>query len=338
MHNENKKPETNKINIKENEDKKNEKKDIHYKQSTINNSNNNNNNLISNINLSNNNNNSNNNIMQTNNLNLHKSNYINNFGYNPNITLINTINIINYLNTKFNELKIISKELNDLKKFGLSLLFDSNNVNHYLSNFINININNNPNILPITNDINNNIILNQNNPNNLENKGQIYIKTEYINQHPKEKKIVKIKNKIPDKNIINIDDIISKKETRTVVRLSPIPPHYSVFDISKLLDKYLKIEKNKNQRIYKALYTPLSKSIGKNLGFCLIMMVKPKYVIQFYNTFNGLKFNKKKCKKECSVVWADNQKDDIMNSDDPLKSPIIFNDTIIDSDEDEDEK
>ena len=36
-----------------------------------------------------------------------------------------------------------------------------------------------------------------------------------------------------------------------------------------------------------------------------------------------------------SVVWADNQQDDIMNSDDPLKSPIIFNDTVIDSDEDE---
>ena len=198
--------------------------------------------------------------------------------------------------------------------------------------------------MPNSNQINNNIINNLNNQNNslnIKKRPKIFIKPNKPNNDSDKKIIKKIKKSaIPDKNIINITDIESKKETRTVVRISPIPQHYSVFDISKLFDKYLNIESKKNQRIYKAIYTPLSKSIGKNLGFCFVMLVKPKYVIQFYNTFNGFKFNKKKCKKECSVIWADLQGDDFLNiSDDPLKSPIIFKDTIIDDEDDvEDEK
>ena len=127
------------------------------------------------------------------------------------------------------------------------------------------------------------------------------------------------------KNLININDILSGKETRTVVRLNPIPPNYSSFDISKLLDKYLKIEAGKNQRIYKALYTPLCKVIGKNLGYCFVMLVKPKYVIDFYNTFNGKIIG---AKNGCNVIQSDKQGDDFLNvsEGDPTKKPIIFKD------------
>lgn len=130
------------------------------------------------------------------------------------------------------------------------------------------------------------------------------------------------------KNIINLDNIKSGKETRTVVRLNPIPPNYSSFDVCKLLDKYLQIESGKNQRIYKALYTPLCKIIGKNLGYCFVMMVKPKYVLDFYKTFNGKSFGKKKCKKPCKVIWADIQGEDFLKAseDDPIRKPIIFKD------------
>ena len=139
----------------------------------------------------------------------------------------------------------------------------------------------------------------------------------------------KIPPKISEKNIIIIEDILSGKDKRTVVRLSPIPQNYSSFDISKLIDKYLGIESNKKQRIYKALYAPLCKKIGKNIGYCFVMMVNPYKVIQFYNTFNGINFNKKRCKKNCSVIWANLQGDDFLKvSDDPLRSPIIFKDTI----------
>jgi hypothetical protein len=134
------------------------------------------------------------------------------------------------------------------------------------------------------------------------------------------------------KNIINLDSILLGIETRTVVRLNPIPPNYSSFDVCKLLDKYLQIESGKNQRIYKALYTPLCKVIGKNLGYCFVMMVKPKYVVDFYNTFYGKCFGKKKCKKPCNVIWADMQGEDFLKAseDDPIRKPIIFKDIKID--------
>ena len=58
-----------------------------------------------------------------------------------------------------------------------------------------------------------------------------------------------------------------------------------------------------------------------NLGYCFVMMVKPKYVIEFYNTFNGKNFKKKNCNKIIQVIWAEQQGDDFLNkSDDPLKS------------------
>ena len=146
------------------------------------------------------------------------------------------------------------------------------------------------------------------------------IKQEKENDEAKKEKSIK--------NKIILEDIESGKETRTVVRLNPIPPNYSSFDISKLLDKFLKIETGKNQRIYKALYTPLCKIIGKNLGYCFVMMAKPKYVIEFYKTFSGKSFGKKKCKKPCNVIWADIQGDDFLKSseDDPIRKPIIFKD------------
>ena len=90
----------------------------------------------------------------------------------------------------------------------------------------------------------------------------------------------------------------------------------------------MKIESKKNQRIYKALYAPLGKDIGTNLGYCLVMMVKPKYVVDFYKTFSGKIFGKKKCKKPCNVIWADIQGEDFLetNKDDPIRKPIIFKD------------
>ena len=157
---------------------------------------------------------------------------------------------------------------------------------------------------------------------------KIQVTTSYVKDNRKIKVENETKKEKNMKNLINLEDIKSGKESRTVVRLNPIPPNYSSFDVSKLLDKYLKIENGKNQRIYKALYTPLCKIIGKNLGYCFVMMAKPQYVINFYNTFNGKIFGKKKCKKPCNVIWADKQGDDFLKNyeEDPTRKPIIFKD------------
>ena len=163
---------------------------------------------------------------------------------------------------------------------------------------------------------------------NIEKISKIQVTTSYIKDNQKIIQENEPKKEKNIKNLINIEDIKAGKEPRTVVRLNPIPPNYSSFDVSKLLDKYLKIESGKNQRIYQALYTPLCKIIGKNLGYCFVMMAKPKYVIDFYNTFNGKIFGKKKCKKPCNVIWADKQGDDFLKNaeEDPTRKPIIFKD------------
>ena len=48
----------------------------------------------------------------------------------------------------------------------------------------------------------------------------------------------------------------------------------------KINDKNLKTIPGK--RIYNANYVPQTKIIGKNLGYCFINLIKPKYVIEFH--------------------------------------------------------
>ena len=268
---------------------------------------------------------------QINSFNLYNSynynNYSNQFPMNINNYLIQNdlMNYNNLINIKTIELREIRIQFIYLKEKGLKELNNINNSNCFFNSDLNFNKSNINNIYNITY---------KSKPNDI--KINIYQKDynkKTTSQKEKEKPIKESK-KISEKNIININDIISGKETRTVVRIDHIPPKLSTFHISKLFDKYLNIDNKTNKRIYKAIYTPLCKIIGKNIGYCFVMMVKPKYVIQFYNTFNGKSLNKKNNKKPCSVVWADLQGEDFLKvSDDPLRSPIIFKDIINEDEE-----
>ena len=102
-----------------------------------------------------------------------------------------------------------------------------------------------------------------------------------------------------------------------------------------LLDKFLKIESGKNQRIYKALCVRQDKFMRKNLGYCFVMMVKPKLVFEFYKAFNGKILGEKKCKKPCKVIWAIIQGEEFLklNGDVPFIKPIILKDIINDEDD-----
>jgi hypothetical protein len=127
-------------------------------------------------------------------------------------------------------------------------------------------------------------------------------------------------------NEIIISKILSGKEKRTFVRLSSIPKRYSPFDVIKFIDKFLRTEPGK--RIYKSIYVPLSKVIGRNIGYCFIEMANPKLVIKFYNIFNGKYV--KNFKKKFWVVYSDIQNTDAYG-DDPLRRPIVFKDYIKDN-------
>lgn len=131
---------------------------------------------------------------------------------------------------------------------------------------------------------------------------------------------------IKPENEIIISKILSGKEKRTFVRLSSIPKRYSPFDVIKFIDKFLRTEPGK--RIYKSIYVPLSKVIGRNIGYCFIEMANPKLVIKFYNIFNGKYV--KNFKKKFWVVYSDIQNTDAYG-DDPLRRPIVFKDYIKDN-------
>ena len=133
------------------------------------------------------------------------------------------------------------------------------------------------------------------------------------------------KNISKPENEINISKLLSGKEKRCCVKLSPIPNNYSPFDIIRLIDKYLKTEKGK--RIYNSIYVPLTREIGKNKGYCFVNMVSPEYVVKFYEVFNGLFFNLKNCKKPCYLVFSNIQNVNY-SIEDALKRPIIFTDVI----------
>ena len=306
------------------------------------------------------------NIVQKKECNIKNPNEIMNYYNNKNPSYINNNIINNLLLSDFiQKIQLFEK----YRQLGFYYMQNPQNINHYLLlNSFNNNYNcfNNMNNLNLFNNYMNynnyngyqnpllsNYLQNPNfmnlnlNPTNIfGNKHNLNNKDTNFYKKNKKKKLVNNKKEISsqtenkknesnnnekkEKNYINIDSIINGKETRTVVRLNPVPPKLSCFDLTKLFDKMLNIENGKNQRIYKALYTPLCKVIGKNLGYCFIMMVKPKYVFDFYSKFNGIIL--KKCKKPCEVIWADIQGNDFlnMNNDDPLRKPIIFNDIIQD--------
>ena len=101
-----------------------------------------------------------------------------------------------------------------------------------------------------------------------------------------------------------------------------------------LLDKFLKIESGKNQRIYKTLCLRQDKFMRKNLGYCFVMMVKPKLVFEFYKAFNRKILGEKNAKKPCKVIWAIQGEEFLkFNGDDPFIKPIILKDIINDEDD-----
>ena len=159
-----------------------------------------------------------------------------------------------------------------------------------------------------------------------------FINSVYLNENFKSKNNQRDHNNInikkniskPENEII-LSNIISGKEKRCCVKLCPIQNNYSPFDIIRLIDKHLKTERGK--RIYNSIYVPLTKEIGKNKGYCFVNLVSPKYVVIFYEIFNGLFFNIKNCKKPCYLVFSDIQNMNLTNED-PLKRPIIFTDVI----------
>lgn len=249
------------------------------------------------------------------------------------ISMMNPNNVNHYL-LNINNCLIPQNQL-----FPYNFNLNNNIINNF-SNNVNPLYNNNCFHYPIINNLSNGNFINNNinnpekytitfksktNDPTIEKISKITVTTSYIDNSA-----TKQNNKETVKKLINIQDILSGKEKRTVVRLNPIPKKFLILDIIKLLDSHLKPERNK--KIYKALYVPYTKGKEKNLGYCFIMMASPRHVVEIYNAFNGKVFGKKKNQNPSKVIWADKQGDEFLklNEDDVSRKPIVFPDCCVD--------
>ena len=155
-----------------------------------------------------------------------------------------------------------------------------NNTNNS-SNNNNNNSSNNNSICPII-EQNNNNKLKLNNKNNIINKNSSMINSK-----------VNIKG---EKQILNLDDIVTGKDTRTTVMIRNIPIKYT--------DEILIEALNEFDGKYDCLYMPYDYEKNGNKGYAFINFVNPLHILYFYEKFNGEKWAHFESSKICELNCA----------------------------------
>ena len=210
-----------------------------------------------------------NNIIQDNNS--HSLNILNKSKENNNskqsINNLNNKNDINNTNIKLNN-NSSSEEKKQTK------LNNSNNNNK------NNNINNNYK--------NNNYRKNENNKNNTN-----------INSNTNNFNTNNIQCNKGEKNLLNLDDIVSGKDTRTTVMIRNIPIKYTDDTLIEALDEF----KGK----FDCLYMPFDYEKKGNKGYAFINFVNPLHILYFYEKFYGKKWQLFESPKICELNSANFQ-------------------------------
>ena len=171
---------------------------------------------------------------------------------------------------------------NNLLKFNNEI---SNNVNKYPINIFNYN----------SSFYNINIIYNNN-----DNKS-------FSNPTVSEPYNTRLYNEDIPENIINISNIKRNEDKRTTVIIKNIPNKYTI--------QLLLIELNVNfANKFDVIYLPQDKINNCNLGYGFINFINPLYLITFYETFMGKKWNFFNSKKRCFLAYSNYQgKDELIN-------------------------
>ena len=144
----------------------------------------------------------------------------------------------------------------------------------------NINSSNNTNICPIIEQNNNKIKINNKN----------FIINKNINI---------LNNKVSikgEKQVLNLDDIVSGKDTRTTVMIRNIPIKYT----DEILIEALKEFNGK----YDCLYMPYDYEKNGNKGYAFINFINPLHILYFYEKFNGKKWIHFESSKICELNCA----------------------------------
>ena len=201
----------------------------------------------------------------------------------PQIQPVNNIPTQKQIIDNANKVNNSSKYLPELNnnKNNISNLNDIKSKNNS-NNTKNIN-NNSPvnNICPISE---------QNNNNNTKNNNKNFIINKNIN-------ILNNKSNLKgEKQILNLDDIVSGKDTRTTVMIRNIPIKYT--------DEIIIEELNEFNGKYDCLYMPYDYEKNGNKGYAFINFVNPLHILYFYEKFNGKKWIHFESSKICELNCA----------------------------------
>ena len=170
---------------------------------------------------------------------------------------------------------------------NLSLSFNENNYVQAYS-FFNQNKNNNSNNNSNSNNNNNNINFLNNNNNNSN------IITNLLKNNSKE--FTKNTN---EKQLIDIDEIISGKNPKTTLMIRNIPIKYT----DEMLIKELRSFENK----FDCIYMPYDFENSGNKGYAFINFVHPFHILLFYDKFQGKSWEHFESKKICELNFANFQ-------------------------------
>jgi hypothetical protein len=105
-----------------------------------------------------------------------------------------------------------------------------------------------------------------------------------------------IKGQKGEKQILNLDDIVSGKDTRTTIMIRNIPIKYT----DEILNEALKEFQGK----YDCLYMPYDYEKNGNKGYAFINFVNPLHILLFYERFNGSKWQHFESPKICELNMA----------------------------------
>ncbi|KAL5979535.1 hypothetical protein ACLOJK_019440 [Asimina triloba] len=101
---------------------------------------------------------------------------------------------------------------------------------------------------------------------------------------------------------LDISRILCGEDTRTTLMIKNIPNKYAVLlYTSKMI---LATIDEHHQGKYDFIYLPIDFKNKCNVGYAFINMINPKYIVTFYQAFNGKKWEKFNSEKVASLAYA----------------------------------
>lgn len=219
----------------------------------------------------------------------------------------------NCLYSKLNEQQNLYQQMNNFNskiqtnsaypKLNLNMMFNPNIQQQQILNTKNVD--NNNICAKNENKSNSNDKITKNNSNSVNKDNNNKIKNEQKNKNNKTKKnntpskVINIQNNKcnnKEKQVLNLDDIVSGKDLRTTIMIRNIPIKYS----DELLAEDLSEFKGK----YDCLYLPYDYDKNGNKGYAFINFVNPLHILYFYDKFNGKKWSHFESSKICELNSA----------------------------------